>query len=147
RADKQNVAIAEVVSLYTAGIDSLIKEIGGTSEYNSGAGIAKRRNAYLTLVEEKELAGQERALVTAGFAGNTVDAPRLHAVLERINKQAAYLDLFRKLAAPAERDSLTAALGKPAAREVERLRKRLLERADSGGFDVDPAQWFAIATE
>ncbi|HWV17231.1 MAG TPA: methyl-accepting chemotaxis protein [Rhodocyclaceae bacterium] len=147
RADKQDVAIAEVVSVYTGGIDSLIKVIAGTGEFNSDAGIAQRSTAYLTLVEAKEFAGQERALMTAAFAANAVDAPRLHAVLERINKQAAYLDLFRKLAAPAERDSLAAALGKPAAREVERLRKRLLERADSGGFDVDPAQWFAIATE
>ena len=147
RADKQDVAIAEVVSVYTGGIDSLIKVIAGTGEFNSDAGIAQRSTAYLTLVEAKEFAGQERALMTAAFAANAVDAPRLHAVLERVNKQAAYLDLFRKLVAPAERDSLAAALGKPAAREVERLRKRLLERADSGGFDVDPAQWFAIATE
>ena len=147
RADKHELAIAEVISIYTGGISSLIKVIAGTGEFNGDAGIAQRSTAYLALVEAKEFAGQERALIAAAFAANAVDVPRLHAVLERINKQAAYLDLFRKLAGPAERESLAAALGTPAANEVERLRKLLVERADSGGFDVDPAQWFATATE
>jgi methyl-accepting chemotaxis protein len=147
RADKQDLPVADAVGVYTAGIGSLIKVIAGTGEFNGDAGIAQRSTAYLALVEAKEFAGQERALITAAFAANTVDAPRLHAILERINKQAAYFDLFRKLAGQAERESLAAALGSPAAGEVERLRKVLIERSDSGSFEVDPAQWFATATE
>ncbi|MDE2599993.1 MAG: methyl-accepting chemotaxis protein [Rhodocyclaceae bacterium] len=146
RVDRHELPVAEAVAHYTGTIAGLIKVIAGTGGFSGDVGIAQRSTAYLALVEAKEFAGQERALATAVFAANAVDAPRLHGILERIHKQTAYLDLFRNLTGDAERASLAAALGGSAAGEVERMRALLVERAPTGGFDVDPTQWFASMT-
>ncbi|HEY1182461.1 MAG TPA: methyl-accepting chemotaxis protein, partial [Rhodocyclaceae bacterium] len=146
RVDRQELPVPEAVAAYTATISALTVAIASSGDFNSDADIAQQSMAYLALVKAKEFAGQERALVTAAFATNAVEAPQLHAVLERINKQEAYFDIFRGAADASERAALDKALGSDAAKEVERMRKVLIGKASSGGFEIEPTQWFTTAT-
>lgn len=146
RVDKQELPVPEAVTAYTQAIAALTAVIASSGDFNSDAGIAQQSMAYLALVKAKEFAGQERALVTAAFAADAIEPARLHAVLERINKQEAYFDIFRGAADKAELAELDKALGGEPAKEVERMRGVLIERAAAGGFGIEPTQWFATAT-
>ena len=146
RIDKQELPIPEVVTAYTQAIAALTAVIASSGDFNSDAAIAQQSMAYLALVKAKEYAGQERALVTAAFAADAIEPARLHAVLERINKQEAYFDIFRGAADKAELAELDKALGGDPAKEVGRMRAVLIEKSATGGFGIEPTQWFSTAT-
>ena len=146
RIDKQELPIPEVVTAYTQAIAALTAVIASSGDFNSDAAIAQQSMAYLALVKAKEYAGQERALVTAAFAADAIEPARLHAVLERINKQEAYFDIFRGAADKAELAELDKALGGDSAKEVGRMRAVLIDKSATGGFGIEPTQWFSTAT-
>ena len=147
RADKFELSVADEVAAYTATIASLIEVIGNSGKFSGSPALVQQTTAYLALVRAKEQAGQERALVTAAFAANAVEAPRLRAILERFNRQDAYLDIFRSAAGAAELQSLQAALDAPAAQEVQKMRGILIDKSATGEFGIDPTQWFATITK
>ena len=146
RADKQDLPVPEAVAAYTGAISALTAVIATSGDFNSDADIAQQSMAYLALVKAKEFSGQERALATAAFAANAVEPAQLHALLERINKQEAYFDIFRGTADTTELAALDKALGTDAAKDVERMRKVLVAKASTGGFEIEPTQWFATIT-
>lgn len=147
RADKLEISVADEVTAYTGTIAKLIDVIGTSGQFSSSPQVVQQTIAYLALVRAKEQAGQERALVTAVFAANAVEPARFHGILERFNRQEAYLDIFRSASGEAERQSLTAVLDGTTAKEVQRMRNLLIEKSATGGFDVDPTQWFATITQ
>jgi len=146
RAGRLALPVPESTAYYTATIAALVQAMDALASHNSDAGIAKRSAAYQALVRAKENAGLERALTTAAFAANRADPAQYRAILEKINKQEAYLDVFRGAASPEQAAALQAELDSPSAREVLRLRALMAERAAAGGFDVDPTAWFQKST-
>jgi methyl-accepting chemotaxis protein len=146
RASKHEMTVPEHVAAYNATIASLIATIGATGQFNIDAGIGQRLMSYLSFVRAKEYAGQERALTTAVFAANAVEPDRYRTILERHYRQEAYLDDFRASAGEAELAAVKALLDGPAAKEVQRMRAVLYEKASNGGFDIDPQAWFKTIT-
>jgi methyl-accepting chemotaxis protein len=147
RVDKQEISVGDQITAYTGTISTLVDIIGNTSQYSSSPDIVRRVMAYLALVRAKEQAGQERAITTAAFAADMVEPPRLRAILERHYRQDAYLDIYRSVADEAALNSLVAALDSPPAKEVQRMRNELLSKSATGGFGIDPTQWFAQITQ
>jgi methyl-accepting chemotaxis protein len=147
RAVAQSLPVPESTAYYTATIAALVTAMDAVARHNADAGIAKRAAAYLALMRAKENAGLERALTTAAFAANRVEPAQYRGILEKINKQDAYLDVFRGSAVAADSAALEEVLDGGAAREVLRLRALMAERAATGGFDVDPTVWFRKITD
>jgi methyl-accepting chemotaxis protein len=147
RADKMDISVPDEIAAYTGTIATLIEVIGTSGQFSASPVVVQQATAYLALVRAKEQSGQERAMVTAVFAANAVEPARLRAILERVNRQDAYLDIFRGSAGDAERKSLQGGLESPAAKEVQRLREVLIEKSASGGFETDPAHWFATISK
>ena len=147
RADKFDISVADEVKAYTATIGALIDIVGLSGQYSSSPDVLQQATAYLGLVRAKEQAGQERALTTAAFAASAIDAPRLYAILERVHRQEAYLDMFRSSAGKEALAALQAALDGAPAREVLRMRAVLAEKGSAGGYDIDPTYWFTNITQ
>lgn len=147
RASKREISVAEHVAGYTKLISELIGTIGSAAQFNSDAQIGQQLLAYLAFVRAKEQAGQERALMTAAFAANSVDPVRYRQILERHFRQEAYLDDFRAIAGEEERNAVARLLEGPAASQVQQYRATFYEKATSGGFDKDPQAWFRTITE
>lgn len=147
RADKLEISVADEVSAYTQTIARLIDVIGISGQFSSSPVVVQQSTAYLALVRAKEQAGQERALVTAAFAANAIEAPRFRMILERFHRQEAYLDIFRSTAGEAELKSLQDVLAGTPAQEVQRMRGVLVDKSASGGFEVDPTVWFTTITQ
>ncbi len=146
QVDDQKIAVPDVVATYSAAVKSLITIISSTGGYNSDAKIAQQVIALLAIVNAKEYAGQERAMATTVFSSDTLDSGRIGGVFERASKQAAYFELFRSVASKEDVAKLENALSTPAAKEVERIRGVLRERATTGNFEIDPSEWFSAST-
>ncbi|MBM3392055.1 MAG: methyl-accepting chemotaxis protein [Betaproteobacteria bacterium] len=147
RAGRQALAVPESTAYYTATIGALIQAMDAVARHNGDAAIAKRAGAYQAFVRAKENAGLERALTTAGFAANKVEPAQYRAILDKIHRQEALLDLFRGMAGERDKQQLATLLDGAAAREVQRLRGIMAERALQGGFDVDATAWFKQITD
>jgi PAS domain S-box-containing protein len=146
RADKMDIGVADEIATYTDTITALIDVIGTSDRFSASPVVVQQAAAHLALVRAKEQAGQERAMVTTAFAANAVEPGQLRTILERVNRQDTYLDMFGGTAGDAERKLLQDSLESAAAKEVRRLREVLIEKSASGGFGVDPAHWFATMT-
>lgn len=146
RASQLTLTVPEEVSYYSGTIAQLIDAMSASVEFNRDASISQKMIAYLSFVRAKESAGQERALVTAAFAANRVEAGQYRTILNKVYQQEAYLSDFRSIAGAAETASLEAVLTGSPAKEVARLRTVLMDRSAEGGFEVEPTEWFKIIT-
>jgi methyl-accepting chemotaxis protein len=147
KANRFAIGVPEEVGFYTATISSLIEAIATTGRFNSVAAITQQTFAYLGFVRAKENAGQERALTTAAFSAASLDAPRFHQILARVYRQEAYLDVFASAAGADEKAALAQLMETPAVAEVLRMRKVLAERYASGGYGIEPADWFKTISQ
>jgi methyl-accepting chemotaxis protein len=147
KASGFSVPAAESIAYFTKAISVLVSTMDSVAEFNSNAAIGKQATAYQSLVRAKENAGQERGLSVPVFVTNIADAVQYRTILEKIDNQEAYLNVFRGLASEQERASLASVLDRSSAKEVVRLRGVMAERAIAGGFEVDPTYWFKTITE
>ena len=144
---KHSLAAKDSSAYYTDLIDSLANVMSAAISYSADPVIAKKLLIYHEFVNAKENAGLERALTTAGFASNKVEIAQYRNILSKIYKQDAYLDSFKDFASEQEKAALKAVLEGDAAKDVQRMRDIMAERALEGGFDVDAAEWFKRSTD
>ncbi len=147
QADRFSIAAGESSAYFSATIAKLLGVVNTSTKYNSDATIGKKLLTYLVFLNAKENAGQERALSMPVFVANKVETAQLFAILAKIHKQEAYLNLFLDSATEQEQAALRTVLGGEAAREVQRMRGIMAERSAQGGFDVDSTVWFKRSTD
>jgi methyl-accepting chemotaxis protein len=146
KASDFSIPAAESTAYFTGTIGLLVDSIGAGVTYNRDAAISQQTMAYISFVRAKEYAGQERALTTAVYAANKIEAPSFQVILDKISRQEAFLANFAGIAAADEKTSLQKALESPAALEVKRIRGVLIENNTAGNFGIDPTGWFKAAT-
>ncbi len=147
RAKSQQIPVKEHMAAYTGTISSLINIIASGGQFNSDATMGQQLLAYLSFVQAKEQAGQERALTTAAFSADLIEAALFRQILERHFRQEAYLDVFRSTAGKAENAAFEKVLGENAAKEVQSMRNILYEKFSMSGFKADPQTWFRTITD
>ena len=147
QADAFAIPASESTAYFSGTIAQLVDSISAGVRYNRDAGISQRTIAYIAFVRAKESAGQERALTTAVYAANKIEAEPLRVIHDKISRQEAFLADFTGIAAADERASLELALASDAAKEVAQMRKVLFTKGVEGAFDIDPTVWFKTITK
>ncbi len=147
RVDAFGIPVPDGIAAYTATISALVEVIAKSGQFSSSPVVVRQATAYLALVLAKEQTGQERAMTTAAFAANATEPARYRLILERHHRQEAYLEIYRSSASADETASLDQVLQGAASREVQRMRGVLIDKAASGGFDIEPTYWFAEITK
>ena len=147
RAGAQQIAVPEHVSAYTGIIARLIGIVAAGNHFNSDATMGQQLLSYLSFVQAKEQAGQERALSTAAFSAEQIEPALYRQILERHFRQEAYLDGYRSTAGKSETEALDKVLSGTAAKEVQAMRNVLYEKSAESGPKVDPQVWFKTITE
>lgn len=142
RVDALDIQAAEAIGHYTELNGELMTLIGRMTQRTEAATIARGLSSYYTLLEAKDLAGIERALLTNAFAANVMRTPAYHSLLELIGQEKAFLEAFDSLARPELRERLATAISGPEIERLAPLRQLAVERGVMGGFNVDPQQWF-----
>ena len=102
--------------------------------------------AYISFLQEKERVGRERALLSNAFATDRFEPGALNKYIYIIAEQNTYTSVFLSFATSDQKDFYKKKIQGKSIDEVARIRKIALERADSGGFGVDPRHWFKMAT-
>ncbi|WP_089674903.1 methyl-accepting chemotaxis protein [Vreelandella aquamarina] len=140
QVDLLSVATPEALGHYT-GLNSLLMVLVGELAHLTGEGaITRQLAAYYNLLEAKNLAGIERALLSNVFAADAMPEATLQRLLSLIGEERAFLETFRALSGAANREALETALSGP---EVERvLERRALAIQQTAGFGVNPEEWF-----
>ncbi|MBF0183597.1 MAG: nitrate- and nitrite sensing domain-containing protein [Magnetococcales bacterium] len=145
--DQGATAAKELVGRYSGQLGVLLAMIAELPKHARDVALTTRTLAYGYLVAGKELAGQERALMMAVFQADRFDPEQLQKYAQLVGGQGIYFSALQELATNEQRLSIQEWLTAPAEEEVTRIRKRVFERAGSGGFAIDAGQWFQTSTQ
>jgi methyl-accepting chemotaxis protein len=135
-----------VTGYYTQNIAALLTTVGGMSTLSSDAAIANAVSAYTSLLQAKERAGIERAMLSNAFASDKFAPGTFNKFLSNVAEQEVYLTMFRSLATRQQLTFFQSKLSGQAVAEVQRLRAIAVAKAPEGGFEVDANSWFNTAT-
>jgi hypothetical protein len=134
-----------VTRAYTAVIQSLLMIVFETADIAADPDIARALVAMFNLMQGKELAGQERAAGSAGFAGQQFDGERRSLMTHLIEAQERCFEIFLQFADAGSAARWETLRQAPELLEVERLRRLALATAGVR----EPAladRWFALMT-
>ena len=131
---------------YTRMIAACLRVLTAANRETSDPMVGQKTTEFLALQNGKEWAGQERALVTKVLTANRIDAADYRDFLGKLHRQDTYLGLFRDFAGEQEAASLVSAMASDHAREVESIRKVILDKVAEGNFGVDPEAWWKQST-
>lgn len=146
RVDDLEVTMGEALGHYTGINGQLMAFVGTLAHLTQEGDITRQLSAYYQLLEAKDLAGIERALLSNAFAADGMSAEMLRRFLSLLGEEQAFLDSFRVLTSEASREQLAQALS---GAEIERLLERrelAISQASEGGYGVDPEEWFEWQT-
>ena len=139
---------AQNMSLYSGVIAGGLDLVREMSQVAASVDLAARVSAYSAFLSLKELAGQERAVASAIISAGRIDLAGLERLSSLLAGQTTYEALFRLGADPAEAVLLDAAQGAAPAREVERLRRIVLDTPPGTPLAfTDAPAWFGLATQ
>jgi methyl-accepting chemotaxis protein len=130
---------------YTGMITAQLALVGQLALSTPDKSTADMVSAYLSFMEAKERAGQERATGSAGFAA-TFEPVLYRRFVSLITQQETYFALFARQAPPALVELLRDKMKDPAVGQVLAMRDAGHAKAMSGGEGVPAAQWFEAST-
>lgn len=139
---------AQNMTTYSGMIATALDLVRDMSQVAANVDLAARVSAYSSFLSLKELAGQERAAASAIFGSAQIDLAGLERLVALGAGQSIHEALFRTGAEPAQAALLDAVQASAPVREVERLRRILLETlpGQALGYSDAPA-WFRLATQ
>ena len=146
RVSALEVTTGEALGHYTGINGQLMAFVGSLAHLTREGDITRQLSAYYQLLEAKDLAGIERALLANTFAADGMPPDMLRRFLSLLGEEQAFLDGFRVLAGEQSRQQLDLALsGVEIGRLMER-RELAISQASEGGYGVDPEEWFEWQT-
>ena len=144
--DTRSIPVAEAIGFYTDTNNTMLDAVRRVAVLLDDADLARQTNAYAHFLIAKERAGLERAVVNNTFAQDAFGPEMFEQFLGLVAQQDTYVNVF---AALADRESVETyeqiVAGRPV-EEVDRMRGIAIDRADTGGFEVDAAYWFDTIT-
>ncbi len=132
---------------FTAANARLLDMVGEAAAEAAAPDVARSIGVYLSFLQAKELAGQERAVGTTGFAAGQFDAARLRHLVQLGDEQDLYFRIIAAAATPAQAAFMRQTVAGDAVDAVVRMRRTAAE----GGLDghlggITGADWFKAAT-
>ncbi|RCV89603.1 methyl-accepting chemotaxis protein [Vreelandella rituensis] len=146
QVDSLSIATNDVLAHYTGINNALMEVVGELSHLTNNGDVTRQLATYYSLLEAKDLAGIERALLSNAFAGDGMNEPMLRRFLSLLGAERAFLESFTVLASREQREQLVQALSGEQIERLERLRELAIAQAETGGYGVNPEQWFEWQT-
>ena len=145
--DSQTIAPPAAVGYLTEVIGRLIPVITGISKLSVDDDISKSVAAYANLIEGKERAGQERAVVAGGLAAGRFDPQAYVRAIGLATAQDSFFSAFRAVATPKAKELFNATLSGSAIDKFKDMRKTVEQGGLAGDFkSLDSKSWFDAAT-
>lgn len=138
---------SEVVKFYTNVIADVLNFVGQLGTLTDSGEMANSFAAYYNLLNLKEQAGIERALLANIFSSGHFADGQLHQLSDVVSKQNVWLAQSLRLSPPEQAAMLKSRLQSTDATQALSLREAAFSHAANGGFDVDPTVWFKVQTQ
>lgn len=145
-----DLTISPVTSFvnYTETIRNQLDIVGLISASSSDSRLERMIKAYLSLMEGKEKAGQERATAAGAFASGHFAPDVFRRFVTIVAEQQQYLDEFVSHSSASQTQFFRSVLDQDATRKVERMRAIGFESIATGSIgDVTGPAWFQATTE
>lgn len=109
--------------------------------------ISQLISAYANLLEAKERAGKERAMLTAVFSANQFTPGLFSTFLKNASAQDVYINEFMHYASGDQLAFFTAKVSGASVDAVAQIKATATERANEASLGIDSSQWLRLATE
>ena len=146
--DNFSVKVGDVLGYYTNTISKLINNIVVISNISNNYEIIRSLTAFVSFINAKENAGQERAVLSNTFSADKFGDGIYNKFIALVVAQNLYIEEFKKYVATEELvnyNNITS--GNKDFQEVERMRAVAMENAFTGGFKTSGTYWFATITK
>ncbi|RTR39211.1 HAMP domain-containing protein [Shewanella canadensis] len=147
RVTDLSINVDEALDKYGRLNTQLLNMISSAAAQSANDGLNKQILAYYNLLQGKELAGVELAVLSHTFARDRFDGGMLNREITLLSQQNTYFKYFYLLASED-----IAALAKnmenqSAMRKVKLMRQLVLQKSTQGDFGVSVRHWFKVATQ
>jgi methyl-accepting chemotaxis protein len=137
----------DATAYFTDTIAKLLAVAGEIAKVSSRGETSTAIAAYVSLMQGKERAGQERAVGAAGLYQGKFDQPGYARILGLRAAQDAYFGLFTAAATPAQRSFFESTMSGAAAKTVAKMREVIAAGGLSGELQgLDGKAWFDATT-
>ncbi|OED41331.1 hypothetical protein AB833_09975 [Chromatiales bacterium (ex Bugula neritina AB1)] len=110
------------------------------------ASVSNAGASYLALLQSKERAGIERAVLASAIAADTITPAQLANFGKLVAIQDTFLDTFKMLASEETKSIYDSTLRGSIVNEANRMRSIVREKGLEGGFGIDSNRWFDVQT-
>lgn len=142
-----NIEASKSTQFYTQTISGLLSFVGGIGQLSASGPMVNELAAFYSLLNLKEQAGIERALLTNVFSVDRFSDGQFRMLSDVVGKQEAWLTATRRFSSEAQAAELDKALASAEVTRALELRTIALNKAQEGGFGVKPADWFTAQTK
>lgn len=147
KVDNLSVSVGDEVAFYTSINTNALEAIAFSAKISPDSDITRELISYLNFLLSKERAGIERAVGSNTFAKDKFGPGMYKKFITLIAEQDAYMYEFLILASPEVKEFYKNTVTGEPVEEVNRMRKILMDKAQTGGFGVDSTYWFKMMTE
>jgi methyl-accepting chemotaxis protein len=145
--DAQAIAASDSSAYFTDLIARLLDVTRSVANISTRVDVSTALSAYLSLIQGKEHAGQERAIVASGITVGRFDLPTYRKALWQITAQNIYFSAFAAAAKPEQHEFYQRTISGPVIDSVEKMRQTVTNGGLSGEMPgIDSATWFKAAT-
>ncbi|MGP9798203.1 methyl-accepting chemotaxis protein [Halomonas sp. 86] len=142
RADRLEIPGEQSNRYYTDINDFLINIVSQLTFSVERGEIVRQLNAYYNLLNIKELAGIERAMLTTAFSADAMSSNAFANLLSITGRSEAYLKTFNQLSNASLQSELAAILESDLAKTLADMRRTAVEQGTAGDFNTNHQQWF-----
>ncbi len=142
-----NIEASKSTQFYTQTISGLLSFVGGIGQLSASGPMVNELAAFYSLLNLKEQAGIERALLTNVFSVDRFSDGQFRMLSDVVGKQEAWLTATRRFSSEAQAVELDKALASAEVTRALELRAIAFNKAQEGGFGVKPTDWFTAQTK
>ncbi|WCG83526.1 methyl-accepting chemotaxis protein [Pectobacterium sp. A5351] len=139
--DSMSISVTQALGYYSESVGYLLNIVGDMTHLVSDGGIAQRLAAYYNLLNVKEQAGLERAVLSNTFSANSFAAGMFERLNQMVGRGDAYISAYNMFANADLRKAFEQALNNPSAQNALQMRNQALA-SPGGNFGIDASQWF-----
>ncbi|MFS2222268.1 methyl-accepting chemotaxis protein [Pantoea sp. B65] len=147
RIGQQQLAPNEAVAWYSQNIVNLMNIVSNISQNATSAEIMKNLDAYYSLLNLKEQAGIERAVLAAVFASDHFTVAQQQKLNTLVGAQQAWQNALFLSADSDFRRSFAQLMQQPESRDALELRQQALQLASSDHLGISAQLWFALQSK
>lgn len=135
------------IQFYTLTIAGVLNFVGGMGQLTTSGVMVNELAAYYSLLNLKEQAGVERALLSNIFSAGRFGDGQFRLFSDVVGKQEAWLIAARRFSTAQQVADLNSALDSADATRALDLRAVAFSKAAEGDFGVNPGEWFTAQTQ